>query len=98
VDTLEEVRDRPARSVPPSRTWPRSGGRRHGPGRGGPEDIEESLRNLILSIGVALGLVYLILAIFFGTVVAPLIIPTSVTLLVVPGSYSLIRGRRKRKG
>jgi hypothetical protein len=47
---------------------------------------------------VALGLVYLILAIFFGTVVAPLIIPTSVTLLVGPGGYSLIRGRRKRKG
>ncbi|MBA2511608.1 MAG: efflux RND transporter permease subunit [Rubrobacteraceae bacterium] len=43
------------------------------------EDIEESFRNLILSIGVALVLVYLILVVFFGSLVTPLII-----LLAVP--------------
>ncbi len=43
------------------------------------EDIEESFRNLILSIAVPLGLVYLILVFFFGSLVAPLII-----LLAVP--------------
>ena len=43
------------------------------------EDIEESFRNLILSIVVALGLVYLILVVFFGSLVVPLII-----LLAVP--------------
>ena len=36
------------------------------------EDIEESFRNLILSIAVALGLVYLILVVFFGSLVVPL--------------------------
>ena len=39
------------------------------------EDIEGSFRNLILSIAVPLGLVYLILVVFFGSLVAPLIIP-----------------------
>lgn len=43
------------------------------------EDIEESFRNLILSIVVALALVYLILVVFFGSLVVPLII-----LLAVP--------------
>lgn len=43
------------------------------------EDIEESFRNLILSIAVALVLVYLILVVFFGSLVTPLII-----LLAVP--------------
>src|SRR3712207_4124830 len=43
------------------------------------EDIEESFRNLILSIVVALALVYLILVFFFGSLVVPLII-----LLAVP--------------
>ncbi|QIN81409.1 MMPL family transporter [Rubrobacter tropicus] len=43
------------------------------------EDIEESFRNLLLSILVALVLVYLILVVFFGSLVTPLII-----LLAVP--------------
>ena len=43
------------------------------------EDIEESFRNLLLSIAVALVLVYLILVVFFGSLVTPLII-----LLAVP--------------
>ena len=43
------------------------------------EDIEESFRNLFLSIVVALVLVYLILVVFFGSLVTPLII-----LLAVP--------------
>jgi len=43
------------------------------------EDIEESFRNLLLSIVVALVLVYLILVVFFGSLVTPLII-----LLAVP--------------
>ncbi|CAA9491256.1 MAG: RND multidrug efflux transporter; Acriflavin resistance protein [uncultured Rubrobacteraceae bacterium] len=43
------------------------------------EDIEESFRNLFLSIIVALVLVYLILVVFFGSLVTPLII-----LLAVP--------------
>jgi HAE1 family hydrophobic/amphiphilic exporter-1 len=43
------------------------------------EDIEESFRNLLLSIGVALVLVYLILVVFFGSLITPLII-----LLAVP--------------
>ena len=43
------------------------------------EDIEESFRNLILSIAVALVLVYIILVVFFGSLVTPLII-----LLAVP--------------
>jgi HAE1 family hydrophobic/amphiphilic exporter-1 len=43
------------------------------------EDIEESFRNLLLSIVVALVLVYLILVVFFSSLVTPLII-----LLAVP--------------
>ena len=43
------------------------------------EDIEESFRNLFLSIIVALVLVYLILVIFFGSLLVPLVI-----LLAVP--------------
>ena len=43
------------------------------------EDIEESFRNLLLSIAVALVLVYLILVVFFGSLITPLII-----LLAVP--------------
>jgi HAE1 family hydrophobic/amphiphilic exporter-1 len=43
------------------------------------EDIEESFRNLILSIVVALALVYLTLVFFFGSLVVPLTI-----LLAVP--------------
>jgi hydrophobic/amphiphilic exporter-1 (mainly G- bacteria), HAE1 family len=43
------------------------------------EDIEESFRNLILSIAVALVLVYVILVVFFGSLLTPLII-----LLAVP--------------
>jgi HAE1 family hydrophobic/amphiphilic exporter-1 len=43
------------------------------------EDIEESFRNLLLSIVVALVLVYLILVVFFGSLITPLII-----LLAVP--------------
>ncbi len=43
------------------------------------EDIEESSRNLILSIAVALALVYLILVVFFRSLAVPLII-----LLAVP--------------
>ena len=43
------------------------------------EDIEESFRNLLLSIVVALVLVYLILVVFFGSLLVPLVI-----LLAVP--------------
>ncbi len=43
------------------------------------EDIEESFRNLFLSIIVALVLVYLILVVFFGSLLVPLVI-----LLAVP--------------
>ncbi|MEW6637618.1 MAG: efflux RND transporter permease subunit, partial [Actinomycetota bacterium] len=43
------------------------------------EDIAESFRNLILSIAVALALVYLILVVFFGSLLVPLVI-----LLAVP--------------
>jgi len=44
------------------------------------EDIEESFRNLLLSIIVALVLVYLILVIFFGSLLTPLVILLSVPL------------------
>ena len=47
------------------------------------EDIEESFRNLILSIAVALALVYLILVVFFGSLVVPLIILLAVPLTTV---------------
>ena len=44
------------------------------------EDIEESFRNLFLSIIVALALVYLILVVFFGSLLTPLVILLSVPL------------------
>ena len=44
------------------------------------EDIEESFRNLFLSIIVALVLVYLILVVFFGSLLTPLVILLSVPL------------------
>ena len=47
------------------------------------EDIEEGFRNLFLSIGVALALVYLILVIFFGSLLVPLIILLAVPLTTV---------------
>jgi HAE1 family hydrophobic/amphiphilic exporter-1 len=47
------------------------------------EDIEESFRNLYLSIAAALALVYLILVIFFGSLVVPLIILLAVPLTTV---------------
>ena len=43
------------------------------------EDIEEGFQNLFLSIIVALALVYVILVIFFGSLLVPLVI-----LLAVP--------------
>ena len=43
------------------------------------EDIEEGFQNLFLSIIVTLALVYMILVIFFGSLLGPLVI-----LLAVP--------------
>jgi hydrophobic/amphiphilic exporter-1 (mainly G- bacteria), HAE1 family len=54
------------------------------------EDIEESFRNLILSIAVALVLVYLILIVFFGSLVVPLIILLAVPLTTVGAFGSLL--------
>jgi multidrug efflux pump subunit AcrB len=54
------------------------------------EDIEESFRNLILSIAVALGLVYLILVVFFGSLVVPLIILLAVPLTTVGAFGALL--------
>jgi hydrophobic/amphiphilic exporter-1 (mainly G- bacteria), HAE1 family len=54
------------------------------------EDIEESFRNLILSIAVALVLVYLILVVFFGSLVVPLIILLAVPLTTVGAFGSLL--------
>jgi HAE1 family hydrophobic/amphiphilic exporter-1 len=53
------------------------------------EDIEESFRNLILSIAVALGLVYLILVVFFGSLVVPLIIGAFGALLLTDAALSV---------
>jgi HAE1 family hydrophobic/amphiphilic exporter-1 len=47
------------------------------------EDIDESFRNLFLSIIVALVLVFLILVVFFGSVLVPLVILLSVPLTTV---------------
>jgi HAE1 family hydrophobic/amphiphilic exporter-1 len=47
------------------------------------EDIEESFYNLYLSILVALALVYLILVVFFGSLLVPLIILLAVPLTTV---------------
>jgi len=44
------------------------------------EDIDESFRNLFYSIIVALALVYLILVVFFGSLLVPLVILLSVPL------------------
>jgi hydrophobic/amphiphilic exporter-1 (mainly G- bacteria), HAE1 family len=54
------------------------------------EDIEESFRNLILSIAVALGLVYLILVVFFRSLVVPLIILLAVPLTTVGAFGALL--------
>ena len=54
------------------------------------EDIEESFRNLILSIAVALALVYLILVVFFGSLVVPLIILLAVPLTTVGAFGALL--------
>src|SRR5215208_6491276 len=54
------------------------------------EDIEESFRNLILSIAVALGLVYLILVVFFGSLVVPLIILLAIPLTTVGAFGALL--------
>ncbi|HSL00218.1 MAG TPA: efflux RND transporter permease subunit [Rubrobacteraceae bacterium] len=54
------------------------------------EDIEESFRNLLLSIVVALALVYLILVVFFGSLVVPLIILLAVPLTTVGAFGSLL--------
>ena len=53
------------------------------------EDIAESFRNLILSIFVALALVYLILVVFFRSLVVPLIILLSVPLITA-GSFGAL--------
>jgi HAE1 family hydrophobic/amphiphilic exporter-1 len=47
------------------------------------EDIEESFRNLFLSIIVALALVFLILVVFFGSLLVPLVILLAVPLTTV---------------
>jgi HAE1 family hydrophobic/amphiphilic exporter-1 len=47
------------------------------------EDIEEGFYNLFLSIIVALALVYLILVVFFGSLLVPLIILLAVPLTTV---------------
>ncbi len=54
------------------------------------EDIEESFRNLILSIAVALALVYLILVVFFRSLTAPLIILLAVPLTTVGAFGALL--------
>jgi HAE1 family hydrophobic/amphiphilic exporter-1 len=54
------------------------------------EDIEESFRNLILSIAVALALVYLILVVFFRSLVVPLIILLAVPLTTVGAFGALL--------
>jgi HAE1 family hydrophobic/amphiphilic exporter-1 len=54
------------------------------------EDIEESFRDLILSIAVALALVYLILVVFFGSLVVPLIILLAVPLTTVGAFGALL--------
>jgi HAE1 family hydrophobic/amphiphilic exporter-1 len=47
------------------------------------EDIEESFRNLFYSIIVALALVFLVLVVFFGSVLLPLVILLAVPLTTV---------------
>ncbi len=47
------------------------------------EDIDESFRNLFLSIIVALVLVFLILVVFFGSILVPLVILLAVPLTTV---------------
>jgi multidrug efflux pump subunit AcrB len=54
------------------------------------EDIEESFRNLILSIAIALALVYLILVVFFRSLVVPLIILLAVPLTTVGAFGALL--------
>ena len=54
------------------------------------EDIEESFRNLILSIAVALALVYLILVVFFRSLALPPIILLAVPLTTVGAFGALL--------
>ena len=54
------------------------------------EDIEESFRNLILSIAIALALVYFILVVFFRSLVVPLIILLAVPLTTVGAFGALL--------
>ena len=54
------------------------------------EDIEESFRDLILSIAVALALVYLILVVFFRSLLVPLIILLAVPLTTVGAFGALL--------
>jgi HAE1 family hydrophobic/amphiphilic exporter-1 len=54
------------------------------------EDIEENFRNLILSIAVALALMYLILVVFFRSLVVPLIILLAVPLTTVGAFGALL--------
>jgi len=53
------------------------------------EDIQESFQNLLLSIAVALALVFLVLVVFFGSVATPLVILLSVPLITA-GSFGAL--------
>ncbi len=54
------------------------------------EDIEESFRNLLLSIVVAIALVYLILVIFFRSLLIPLVILLAIPLTTVGAFGALL--------
>ena len=54
------------------------------------EDIAESFRNLFLSIAVALVLVYLILVVFFSSLVVPLVILLAVPLTTIGAFGALL--------
>jgi multidrug efflux pump subunit AcrB len=54
------------------------------------EDIEEGFRNLFFSIAIALALVYLILVIFFGSLLIPFVILLAVPLTTVGAFGALL--------
>ncbi|MDQ4131024.1 MAG: efflux RND transporter permease subunit, partial [Actinomycetota bacterium] len=54
------------------------------------EDIDESFRNLFFSIIVALALVFLILVVFFGSILVPLVILLAVPLTTVGAFGALL--------
>lgn len=53
------------------------------------EDIDESFRDLIICVVVALALVYLVLVVFFGSLTVPLVILLSVPLIAA-GSFGAL--------